>query len=152
MEYENSQKSKDPVSSLLLATRVIAIVGLSPKTDRPSHEVARFLLARGYEIIPVNPACEEILGRPCYPNLLSIPPEVKSTVDMVNVFRKSEDVLPIARQAVQIGAKSLWLQLGVRNAEAMKTAQAGGLATVEGRCVKIDYLQRFGLQPISAVG
>lgn len=123
------------VTNLLTRTKVIAIVGLSPKPDRPSHEIAQFLLARGYDIIPVNPACVEILGRPCYP-------------DLADVFRKSEDVLPIAQDAIRIGAKSLWLQLGVIKPQATVLAEAAGLIVVENLCIKIEYMQRFGFQPL----
>ena len=132
------------VTNLLTRTKVITIVGLSPKPDRPSHEVAQFLLARGYDIIPVNPACVEILGRPCYPDLAAVP----RAVDMVDVFRKSEDVLPIAQDAIRIGAKSLWLQLGVINPQATVLAEAAGLIVVENLCIKIEYMQRFGFQPL----
>jgi len=132
------------ITNLLTRTKVIAIVGLSPKPDRPSHEVAQFLLARGYDIIPVNPACVEILGRPCYPDLAAVP----RAVDMVDVFRKSEDVLPIAQDAIRIGAKSLWLQLGVINPQATVLAEAAGLIVVENLCIKIEYMQRFGFQPL----
>ena len=135
------------IARLLARTRVIAIVGLSPRADRPSHAVAQFLLARGYDIIPVNPACAEILGLPCYPDLQSIP----RAVDMVDVFRKSEDVLPIAENAVRIGAKSLWLQLGVVNPQAMAVAEAAGLAAVQDHCLKIEYAKRFGLQSVDDV-
>ena len=130
------------ITNLLTRTKVIAIVGLSPQPDRPSHPVAKFLLARGYDIIPVNPACAEILGRPCYPNLAAVP----RAVDMVNVFRKSEDVLPIAQDAIRIGAKSLWLQLGIINPQAMLLAEAAGLIAVENLCIQIEYMQRFGFQ------
>lgn len=132
------------ITNLLTRTKVIAIVGLSPKPDRPSHEVAQFLLARGYDVIPVNPACVEILGRPCYPDLASVP----RAVDMVDVFRKSEDVLPIAQDAIHIGAKSLWLQLGVINPQATALAEAAGLIAIENLCIKIEYMQRFGFQPL----
>ena len=135
------------ITHVLTRTKVIAIVGLSPKLDRPSHEVAKFLLARGYDIIPVNPACVEILGRPCYPNLAAVP----RAVDMVDVFRKSEDVLPTAQEAIRIGAKSLWLQLGVINPQAMLLAKAAGLIAVENLCIKIEYMQRFGLQPLDSM-
>jgi len=135
------------IARLLARTRVIAIVGLSPKADRPSHAVAQFLLARGYDIIPVNPACAEILGRRCYPDLAAIP----RAVDMVDVFRKSEDVLPIAQDAIRIGAKSLWLQLGVVNLQAAALAEAAGLAVVQDHCLKIEYAKRFGLQSVDGV-
>lgn len=139
-----SMTKAQEITNLLTRTKVIAIVGLSPKPDRPSHEVAQFLLARGYDIIPVNPACVEILGRPCYPDLAAVP----RAVDMVDVFRKSEDVLPIAQDAIRIGAKSLWLQLGVINPQATVLAEAAGLIAVENLCIKIEYMQRFGFQPL----
>ncbi|MFZ3223443.1 MAG: CoA-binding protein [Rugosibacter sp.] len=139
-----SMTKAQEITNLLTRSKVIAIVGLSPKPDRPSHEVAQFLLARGYDIIPVNPACVEILGRPCYPDLAAVP----RAVDMVDVFRKSEDVLPIAQDAIRIGAKSLWLQLGVINPQATVLAEAAGLIAVENLCIKIEYMQRFGFQPL----
>ena len=123
------------IEKLLRDTRVIAMVGLSPKPERPSNAVARFMLAHGYEVIPVNPGFAEILGRPCYPDLAAIP----RAVDMVDVFRKAEDVPPIAEAAVRIGAKSLWLQLGVINAQAAALAEAAGLRVVMDRCLKIEY-------------
>lgn len=127
------------IEKLLRDTRVIAMVGLSPKPERPSNAVARFMLAHGYEVIPVNPGFAEILGRPCYPDLAAIP----RAVDMVDVFRKAEDVPPIAEAAVRIGAKSLWLQLGVINAQAAALAEAAGLRVVMDRCLKIEYGKYF---------
>lgn len=114
--------------------KVIAMVGISPKEDRPSNGVARFLMARGYTVIPVNPGQTEILGQRCYPSLKDIPVKV----DMVDVFRKSEDVPPIAEEAIAIGAKSLWLQLGIVNQEAAEKAAAAGLDVVMDRCPKIE--------------
>lgn len=119
--------------------KVIAMVGLSPKEDRPSNVVARFLMARGYTVIPVNPGQREILGQPCYPDLKSIPVKV----DMVDVFRNAADVPPIAADAVAIGAKSLWLQLGVIHPEAAERASAAGLDVVMDRCPKIEYARLF---------
>lgn len=115
--------------------KLIAMVGLSPKEDRPSHSVARYLMARGYTVIPVNPGQREILGQPCYPSLKDIPVKV----DMVDVFRNSADVPPIAAEAIAIGAKSLWLQLGVVNQEAAEQAVAAGLDVVMDRCTKIEH-------------
>jgi len=115
--------------------KVIAMVGLSPKEDRPSHHVARFLIAHGYTVIPVNPGQREILGQPCYPDLKSIPVKV----DMVDVFRNSADVPPIAADAIAIGAKSLWLQLGVVHPDAAAQAAAAGLEVVMDRCPKIEW-------------
>ncbi len=120
--------------------KIIAMVGLSPKEDRPSNIVARYLMARGYTVIPVNPGQKVILGQPCYANLKSIP----AKVDMVDVFRNSADVLPIADDAIAIGAKSLWLQLGVIHPAAAEKAAAAGLAVVMDRCPKIEYSRLFG--------
>ena len=120
--------------------KVVAMVGLSPKEDRPSNLVARYLLAHGYTVIPVNPGQREILGQPCYATLKDIP----VAVDMVDVFRNSADVPPIAADAIAIGAKSLWLQLGVINAEAAAAAAAAGLAVVMDRCPKIELARLCG--------
>ena len=124
------------MKSLLQETKVIAVVGLSDKPSRPSYDVSRYMQAHGYKIIPVNPSCTEILGEKCYPDLKSIP----VPVDMVNVFRKSEDCLPVAKDAVAIGAKSLWLQLGVINDEAHDFAQEHGLEVVMDKCLKIEHM------------
>ena len=123
------------MKQLLKETKVIAVVGLSDKPSRPSYDVARYMQQAGYRIIPVNPQCSEILGEICYPNLESIPEKV----DMVNVFRKPEDCLNIAKDAVKIGAKSLWLQLGIINQEAADYAKNHGLIVVMDRCIKVDH-------------
>lgn len=120
--------------------KVIAMVGLSPKEDRPSHHVARYLLARGYAVIPVNPGQREILGQTCYASLRDIPVRV----DMVDVFRNAADVPPIAADAIAIGAQSLWLQLGVINQAAAEAAAAAGLDVVMDRCPKIEHARLFG--------
>lgn len=120
--------------------RVIAVVGLSPTEDRPSNVVARYLIAHGYTVVPVNPGATEILGRQCYPDLGSIPIKV----DMVDVFRKPEDAPSIADEAIRIGAKCLWLQLGVINREAAERAVAAGLDVAMDRCVKIEHARLMG--------
>ena len=127
------------IRRILQNHKVIAMVGLSPKEDRPSHHVACFLMAHGYTVIPVNPGQREILGQACFADLKSIPVRV----DMVDVFRNSADVPPIAADAVAIGAKSLWLQLGVIHPEAAKAAAAAGLDVVMDRCPKIEYPRLF---------
>ncbi|MFM1805791.1 MAG: hypothetical protein RL212_50 [Pseudomonadota bacterium] len=124
------------MNELLQETKIIAVVGLSDKPSRPSYGVAQYMQSHGYRIIPVNPSCEEILGEKCYPDLKSIP----FAIDMVNVFRKSEDCLPIAHEAVEIGAKSLWLQLGVINAEAVAYAKEHGLVAIMDKCLKIEHM------------
>jgi predicted CoA-binding protein len=125
---------------VLLDNRVIAVVGLSPNWNRPSYFAAKYMLEHGYTVIPVNPGAEEILGQKCYPDLASIPRKV----DLVDVFRKPEDVMPVAHEAIRIGAKCLWLQLGVINRAAADTAAAAGLDVVMDRCVKIEYARLFG--------
>ena len=124
---------------LLRRPCTIAVVGLSAEPSRPSFEVAQTMQAHGYRIVPVNPRYaekgEHILGESCYASLTDIP----FPVDIVNVFRRTEDVLPIARQAVQIGAKCLWQQIGVENREADQLARAAGLDSVMNLCVKIQH-------------
>jgi predicted CoA-binding protein len=118
----------------------IAMVGLSNNPFRPSHFAAIYMLANGYNIIPVNPACQEILGRKCYASLRDIP----EPVDIVDVFRKPADVPPLVDEAIAIGAKVLWLQLGVINEAAAKKALEAGLEVVMDRCVKIEHARFFG--------
>ena len=125
---------------VLQDNRVIAVVGLSPNWNRPSYFAAKYMLAHGYTVIPVNPGATEILGQKCYPDLAAIPVRV----DLVDVFRKPEDAGPIADEAIRIGAKCLWLQLGVINREAADKAAAAGLDVVMDRCVKIEYARLFG--------
>lgn len=129
-------------SQLLRDAKTIAVVGASPKPDRPSHGVAKFLIERGYDVIPVNPlwAGKEILGRPVYASLSEIP----VSVDIVDVFRRAEDCLPIAEEAVKIGAKALWLQLGIVNEEAARLAREAGLAVVMDRCTLVEHRRLLG--------
>lgn len=127
---------------ILKSCRTIAVVGLSAEWHRPSFFAAKYMQSRGYTVVPVNPryAGQTILGAACYASLQDIP----HPVDMVDVFRRSEDVLPIAAQAVQIGARCLWQQLGVHNPEADALARAAGLDSVVNRCVKIEHARLFG--------
>ena len=125
---------------ILKENHTIAIVGLSADWYRPSYFAAKYMQEHGFRIIPVNPKYTEILGEKCYPDLKSIPEKV----DMVDVFRKRADCAPIAKEAVAIGAKVVWLQLGVENDEAKAIAESGGLEFVQNRCVKIEYARLFG--------
>ena len=125
---------------ILKTCRTIAVVGLSAEWHRPSYFAAKYMQSHGFRIVPVNPRYAEILGERCYGRLEDIP----FAVDMVDVFRKPADVLPIARSAVAIGAKCLWQQLGVQNLEADALARAAGLDSVMDRCVKIEYARLFG--------
>ena len=125
---------------ILKENHTIAIVGLSADWYRPSYFAAKYMQEHGFRIIPVNPKYTEILGEKCYPDLKSIPEKI----DMVDVFRKSADCAPIAQEAVAIGAKTLWLQIGVENDAARDTAESAGLEFVQNRCVKIEYARLFG--------
>ena len=120
--------------------RVIAVVGLSADWYRPSFFAAKYMQEHGYRVIPVNPRYAEILGEKCYPALGAIPEKV----EIVDVFRKTQDVPPIAEAAIAIGAKVLWQQLGVKNEAAAAQARAAGLETVMDRCVKIEHARLFG--------
>ncbi|MDR2506922.1 MAG: CoA-binding protein [Candidatus Accumulibacter sp.] len=125
---------------LLRGAHTLAIVGLSADWFRPSFFAAKYMQAHGYRIVPVNPKYPEILGEKSYPDLRSIP----FPVDLVDVFRKSEDCVPIAHDAITIGAKTLWMQIGVINEEAANIAKDAGLDVVMDRCVKIEYARLFG--------
>ncbi|MEM7180367.1 MAG: CoA-binding protein [Spirochaetota bacterium] len=125
------------IKTILSESKTIVVFGLSAKTERASHTVAQYLLRAGYTIIPVNPGQTEILGQKCYKSLEEIPGDIQ--VDIVDVFRKSEDTPPIAKAAVAIGAKCLWLQLGIENKESLAIARDAGLDYVEDKCIKIEH-------------
>jgi predicted CoA-binding protein len=125
---------------ILKDCRTLAVVGLSAEWHRPSYFAAKYMQEHGYRVIPVNPKYHEVLGEKCYPSLRDIPEKV----DLVDVFRKAQDVLPIADDAIAIGARVLWQQLGVKNEEAAQKARAAGLEAVMDRCVKIEHGRLFG--------
>jgi predicted CoA-binding protein len=125
---------------ILEKNRRVAIVGLSANWYRPSYFMAKYLLDHGYQVFPVNPRYEEVLGRTCYPDLESLP----EPVDVVNCFRRAEEIPALADGAIQIGAKVLWMQLGLYNDEAARKAHAAGLQVVADRCMKIEYARLFG--------
>jgi predicted CoA-binding protein len=120
--------------------RTLAVVGLSANWYRPSYFAAKYMQEHGYRVIPVNPMYEEILGERCYKSLRDIPDKI----DLVDCFRKSEEIAALAGDAIAIGARVLWMQLGVRNAAARHAAEAAGLEVVEDRCVKIEHARLFG--------
>ncbi len=128
---------------ILRTYRTIAVVGLSAEWNRPSYFAARYMQSHGYHIVPVNPRYEEILGERCHASLEDVAAAGVS-VEIVDVFRKTADVPPIARSAIAIGAKCLWQQIGVVNAEAAALAADAGLDTVMDRCVKIEHARLFG--------
>ena len=125
---------------ILHESKIIAVVGLSADWFRPSFFAAKYMQEHGYRVIPVNPKYPEILGEKCYGSLR----DIREKVDIVDVFRKTADVMPIAEDAIAIGAKVLWQQIGVKNEAAAAKARAAGLETVMDRCVKIEHGRLFG--------
>jgi len=138
--------SDTEVRDVLTRARTIAVVGLSDKPERDSNEVARYLQSKGYRVIPVNPALSEVLGEKAYPSLAAIPRDVR--VDIVDIFRRSDQVLPIVQEALRRGVKVVWMQLGVDNAEAAShVREAGGIA-FENLCIMTQH-RRLGLPAVS---
>jgi len=122
----------DDVQRILKQTKTIAVVGLSDKPDRDSYQIASYLQQQGYRIIPVNPRIKEVLGEKAYPSLRDVP----DPVDVVDIFRRSEDVPPIVEDAIAIGAKVVWMQSGIVNEEAAARAEAAGLAVIMDACMR----------------
>ena len=147
---DHDHYSDDYLVSVLANARTVAIVGMSDNPERASHEVAHYLQAGGYRIIPVNPGLaqkgEKVLGETPYADLEAAAKGLKEAgeapIDMVDVFRKSEDVPPVADQAIAIGAKTLWLQLSIHHPEAEQKAAAAGLNVVSNKCTKIEHARR----------
>jgi uncharacterized protein len=135
---DNSSSSSDPILDLLRLTKTIAVVGLSSNPARPSHEVSSYLQSVGYRIIPVNPNEREVLGQKSYPRLEDIP----EPIDIVDIFRRSEDVPPVIDSAIAIRAKAAWLQLGVVNSPACEAARSAGLLAIEDACLLIEHKKR----------
>ena len=125
----------EEIEKIFEENKVIAVVGLSPNTNRPSNRVAGYLKGNDYTIIPVNPKETSILDETCYPDLASIP----GKVDIVDIFRKPEEVLPIVEEAVRIGAKIIWMQEGIVNEEAAECARKAGLQVVMNRCMLKEH-------------
>ena len=132
---------KDDIHHILKTCRTVAVVGLSPKPHRASFDVARYMQAHGWRIIPVNPVAAAsgatILGERVYATLLEAAQQEK--IDLVNVFRNAEDVPPVVTDAIAIGAPALWLQLGIENAAAAAAARAAGLRVVQDKCLKVEH-------------
>jgi predicted CoA-binding protein len=127
--------------------RTLAVVGLSPQWHRPSFFAAKYMQAHGYRIVPVNPGASEILGEACYPSVSAAAQALAARgerIDMVDCFRRSADIPPLAEEAIAIGARCLWLQLGVANEAAAQRARSAGLDVVQNRCVKIEHARLFG--------
>ena len=130
---------------ILTHCRTIAVVGLSPKPHRASFDVARYMQGHGYRIIPVNPNATEVLGEKAYASLTEAAQH--EHIDLVNCFRNSEDIPPIVDEAIAIGAKAIWMQLGIRHPAAAAQAEAAGLLVVQDHCLMVDHrvLQARGL-------
>jgi len=126
------------IDKILSESKTVAVVGISDKPDRPSHFVARYLQEKGYRVIPVNPLLSEVLGEKAFKSLSDIP----GKVDLVDVFRKSGDVLPVAEEAVRAGARFFWMQEGVTSEAARDLLTRAGIAVVMDRCVKKELAKR----------
>lgn len=134
----------ESIRHILDNCRTVAIVGLSPKPHRDSYRVSQYMQTRGWRIIPINPVAaasgEQILGEPVYASLTEATKREK--IDLVNVFRNSEDVPPIVQEAIAAGASSIWLQLGIQNAQATAAAKAAGMQVVENKCLMVEHAAR----------
>jgi len=136
------------VLSILKNSQTIAVVGLSPNPERASYRISKYMQAQGYRIVPIHPAASEVLGEKAYPTLTAAAQAM--AIDLVNVFRRSEDIPPIADEAVAIGAKALWLQLGIENDAACARAASHGLETVQDLCLKVEHAQLLRTGKLSA--
>ena len=123
------------IKDILTTTQIIAVVGISAKDSKPSHSVAQYLLTHGYTIVPVNPVLESVLGQKCYPSLRDIP----FKVDMVDCFRAIEYIPALVDEAIEIGAQTVWMQLGLEDPESCKRAESKGLRVIQNLCTKIEH-------------
>ena len=130
-----AEKPESEIAAILRSYRVVAVVGLSADPGRPSYLVAQYLKNHGYRIVPVNPGCQEILGEKCYPSLRDIP----FPVEVVDIFRKVEAIPAIVDEAIAVGAKAVWLQLGLEEPQSAQKARQAGLQVVQNRCMKIEH-------------
>ena len=130
----------DKIRRILRNSRTLAVVGLSAQWHRPSYFAAKYMQEHGYRVIPVNPMYEEILGEKCYKSLR----DIADKVDVVDCFRKSSEIPALAEDAIAIGARVLWMQLGVTSPQARARAEGAGLEVIENRCVKIEHGRFFG--------
>jgi len=130
----------EQLREILMSSKTVASVGISSNQEKPSYGIFAYLLGQGYEMIPVNPGAPEIQGRKTYPDLASIPDKI----DIVQVFRKPEDVPPVVEQAIQVGAKVVWMQEEVVNEQAARTAEAAGLRVVMNRCMRKTHIRLLG--------
>lgn len=132
----------DTVRRILERYRRLAVVGLSPKPDRPSHRAMVHMTAHGYDITPVNPACDQVLGNACVPSLAAAAEQ--GPLEIVDIFRRVQDIPPIVDEAIELGAKVIWMQLGLAEPESAERARAAGLEVVQNRCIKMEHCRFFG--------
>lgn len=140
MNADHFKRDIPTLRDILGRARTVAVVGLSRNWHRPSNFAAKYLMDHGYRVIPVNPVYDEVLGEKCYPSLREVP----EAVDMVNCFRRAEDLAPLVDDAIAIGARVFWIQLGIVNLEEARRAQAAGLEVIMDRCIKIEHARLFG--------
>jgi predicted CoA-binding protein len=131
----------DAITAILDSCRTVAVVGLSPKPHRDSYRVAQYMQQQGWRIIPVNPNAQVVLGEKAYASLTEAARFEK--IDLVNCFRNSEDIAPLVDEAIAIGAKAVWMQLGIEHPAAAVKARAAGLQVVQNRCLKIDFARKI---------
>ncbi|MHB2150767.1 CoA-binding protein [Calditrichota bacterium LG25] len=132
------QKVNKDIDQILQNYRRVAVVGVSDKPYRPSYDITRYLLNRGFTVFPVNPKLDKVLDVPCYPSLKAVP----GPIEIVNIFRRPEFVLPIVEEAIEVGARVIWMQLGVANEEAARLALDAGLQVVMDACIKVELAYR----------
>jgi len=139
---------EDNVVQKILGMKTIAVVGLSRDPSKPSHDVAKYLIAHGYRVVPVNPTIDEVLGQKSYKSLFDLPDSLKQEIDVIDIFRRAEDIPPIVDEAVTLHRefqrpKAIWMQLGIVNEEAARKAKSAGMDVVMDRCMKIEHDRRF---------
>ncbi len=127
------------IREILETYTTVAVIGISAKPERPSHSVTKYLLHAGYGIVPVNPLLDNIFGLKCHPSLTDVPPELRNTIEVVNIFRKPDEVEPVVDQAIAIGAKVIWMQLGVTHDAAARKAEEAGLDVIQNRCIAVEH-------------
>ncbi|MCP8321351.1 MAG: CoA-binding protein [archaeon] len=144
---------ENEITEILRNYRNVAVVGISRDPNKDSYEVADYLKSKGYKIIPINPFADEILGERCYKSLLDLPDDIKRSIEIVDIFRPSKEVLPIVEQALQLRRKYgrpfvIWMQLGIVNQDAAKMAKDEGMKVVMNKCMKIELKDRRNLKAL----
>lgn len=146
IEPELLARWSDPsvAERILRSFRVWAVVGCSSDPERPSHRVSRYLISQGYQVVPINPNEQSVHGRPAYPDIRSVPADPRAPIEVVDLFRRSDSVPAHVEEAIEVGAKAIWMQLGVWNVDAAERAAEAGLLVVMDRCPSIDHPALIG--------